>query len=340
MSRPSIGKDSTSVDSSCPRCSRFKVRISSGPTKRSPRSPSSMPSAMSTRRASSSAPCSSTKVPLLFSTTTVTTASLPTLRAGLLRVLAVRLHDALDELVPDNVLVAEADERDAVERAEDVLHLNQARRLLARQVDLGHVARDDDLRAEPEPRQEHLHLLGARVLRLVENDERIVQRATPHERERRHLDDALLHVRGEPVGVEHVVERVEERTKVRIDLLEHRPREVAEPLAGLDRGTRENDPAHLPVGERRDRQGHGQIRLARSGWADPEGDDAVADRVDVALLGDGFRRDLLATVAPDDVLEDLADVLDLLERAEHGVDGGRADLVAAFGKLDELVDNR
>ena len=66
----------------------------------------------------------------------------------------------------------------------------------------------------------------------------------------------------------------------------------------------------------------------------------VADRVDVALLVDRLRRDLLAAVAPDDVLEDVADVLGLVERAEHGVDGDRADLVAALDQLDELVDDR
>ena len=65
-----------------------------------------------------------------------------------------------------------------------------------------------------------------------------------------------------------------------------------------------------------------------------------ADRVDVALLVDRLRRDLLAAVAPDDVLEDLAEVLRLVERAEHGVDGARADLVAALDQLDELVDDR
>ena len=64
------------------------------------------------------------------------------------------------------------------------------------------------------------------------------------------------------------------------------------------------------------------------------------DRVDVALLGDRLRRDLLAAVAPDDVLEDVADVLGLVERGEHGVDRVRADLVAALDELDELVDDR
>ena len=71
-----------------------------------------------------------------------------------------------------------------------------------------------------------------------------------------------------------------------------------------------------------------------------ERDRVRADRVDVALLVDRLRRDLLAAVAPDDVLEDLADVLGLVERAEHGVDRARADLVAALDQLDELVDDR
>jgi hypothetical protein len=58
----------------------------------------------------------------------------------------------------------------------------------ARQVDLAGVAGDDRLRAEADPRQEHLHLLGRRVLRLVEDDERVVERAAAHERERRDLE--------------------------------------------------------------------------------------------------------------------------------------------------------
>ena len=43
---------------------------------------------------------------------------------------------------------------------------------------------------------------------------------------------------------------------------------------------------------------------------------------------------------PDDVVEDVADVLGLVERAEHRVDRVRADLVAALDQLDELVDDR
>ena len=69
---------------------------------------------------------------------------------------------------------------------------------------------DDHLRAEPEPRQEHLHLLGRRVLRLVEDDERVVERPAAHERERRDLDRAALHVR-RPAGRRRACRRARRR---------------------------------------------------------------------------------------------------------------------------------
>ena len=74
--------------------------------------------------------------PLRFSTSTATMPLLPALRSGLLRVMLVGLDDALHKLVPDDVLVAERDERDPVDRGEDVLNLDQPRRLIAWQVDL------------------------------------------------------------------------------------------------------------------------------------------------------------------------------------------------------------
>src|SRR4051794_12288512 len=240
-SRPSIGNESTSVASSMPRWSRFSVRISSTPTNASPSSPSSMPSARSTAPACSTAAPSSTATPLRLSTSTESTALLAPCAAGLLRMLAIRLHDPLHELVPDDVLEAEADERDVVDALEDVLHLDQPRRLVARQVDLRDVAGDDDLRAEAEPRQEHLHLLGRGVLRLVEDDEAVVERAAAHERERRHLDRAALHVGVRALRVEHVVERVEQGAQVRIALGHHVAGQEPEPLARLDRGPREDD---------------------------------------------------------------------------------------------------
>ena len=80
--------------------------------------------------------------------------------------------------------------------------------------------------------------------------------------------------------------------------------------------------------------------LPGPGGADAEGDRAVADGVDVALLRHGLRRDLLAAVRPDDVGEDLVHVLGLVDGAEDGVDRAGADLLAALDELDELLDDR
>ncbi len=142
-----------------------------------------------------------------------------------------------------------------------------------------------------------------------------------------------------PVGVEHVVERVEERPQVGIDLGQYVAGEESEALAGLDGGAGQDDAPDLSLGEGRDGQRHREVGLARSGRPDAEGDRAATDRVDVVLLVDGLRGDLLAAMTPDDVLEDVADVGRLLERPEHRVDGARTDRVARFDELDELVEH-
>ena len=103
------------------------------------------------------------------------------------------------------------------------------------QVDLRHVAGDHRLRAVAEAGEEHLHLLAGGVLRLVEDDERVVQRAAAHEGERRDLDDAALQHLLRAVEVDHVVQRVVERPQVRVDLLGEIAGQEAELLARLDR---------------------------------------------------------------------------------------------------------
>ena len=45
-------------------------------------------------------------------------------------------------------------------------------------------------------------------------------------------------------------------------------------------------------------------------------------------------------MTPDDVLEDVADILGLVERADDRVNDERADLVSALDELDRLVDHR
>src|ERR1700747_1905368 len=121
-----------------------------------------------------------------------------------LGVLVVGLDDALDEFVAHDVLGAEGDELDVVELREHVPDDDQSRALLGRQVDLRDDAGDDHLRAEAEPREEHLHLLWRGVLGLVEDDERVVDRPSAHEGKRRDLDHTALEVAGDLLGVENV----------------------------------------------------------------------------------------------------------------------------------------
>src|SRR5688500_3735847 len=74
------------------------------------------------------------------------------------------------QVMAHDVAVAEVDELDTVRPPRHRLRLHQARHAARRQVHLGDVAGDDHLRVEAEPGEEHLHLLGRRVLRLVEDN--------------------------------------------------------------------------------------------------------------------------------------------------------------------------
>src|SRR5689334_4577877 len=226
--------------------------------------------------------------------------------------LAVGGHDSLDELVPDDVLATEADEVDVLDLFEDVAHLDQARARAALEVDLRDVARHHELGAEAESGQEHLHLLRARVLSLVQDHEGVVERAAAHEGQWRDLDRAAVEVGVDALGIEHVVERVEQRAQVGVDLCLDVAGQEAEPLAGLDRRAGEDHAAYVSAGEGGGRHRDRQEGLARACWADPEGDRVVADRVDVALLVDRLRRDPRVAVLPDDVLEDLGGALVLV----------------------------
>ena len=188
-----------------------------------------------------------------------------------LGVLVVGRDDPPHELVADDVLLAEAHEVDSLDRLEDVRDDDQARILLAGQVDLGDVAGDHHPGVEAQPGEEHLHLLGAGVLGLVEDDEAVVERAAAHEGQRRDLDHPALEVLGDPLGVEHVVQGVEQRPQVGIDLGHQVTGQEAEALARLDGGTGEDDPVDLPAAERGGGERDGEERLAgRAGGPIPK----------------------------------------------------------------------
>ena len=101
----------------------------------------------------------------------------------------IGVDDPADQRMADDVGGGEADLGDAGDAAEQADRLDQARRLAGRQVDLARIAGDDHLRVLAEAGEEHLHLHRRGVLRLVEDDDGVGQRAAAHEGERRHLDD-------------------------------------------------------------------------------------------------------------------------------------------------------
>ena len=80
--------------------------------------------------------------------------------------------------------------------------------------------------------------IGRAVLRLVENDDRMRQRAAAHEGQRRDLDHAGFESALDLLRRQHVVERIVERPEIGVDLLAHVTRQEAKPLAGLDRRAR------------------------------------------------------------------------------------------------------
>ncbi len=201
-----------------------------------------------------------------------------------LDVALVGADDLLHQRMADDVGAREARERDAAHAGEDAVGFDEPALLAAREVDLRHVAGDDGLGAEADAGQEHLHLLGRRVLRLVQDDERVVERAPAHVRERGDLDRAALEELAGLVEPHEVVQRVVERAQVGIDLLREVARQEAQPLAGLDRGPDEHEALDGVALERVDGAGDGEVRLAGAGRADAERDVVLLDVLQVQRL--------------------------------------------------------
>src|SRR5438105_3958576 len=104
------------------------------------------------------------------------------------RILCVRLDDLAHQPVSDDVRVSQIVKSNAVDSWQDALDLHKSRLFPLRQVNLGLVAGDHRLRVNAQSGEEHLHLRGGRVLRLVEDDECVGERTAAHVCERRYFD--------------------------------------------------------------------------------------------------------------------------------------------------------
>ena len=155
---------------------------------------------------------------------------------------------------------------------------------MRRQVCLRDVAGHDGARAEADARQEHLDLLDRGVLRLVEDDEGLVQRAAAHEGERRDLDHVPLDQARDAVEADHLVQRVVHRPQVGIDLLRQVARQETEPFARFHRGPHEHEAPHALALHRLDGTGDREVGLAGARRADAERQVVRADRMEILLL--------------------------------------------------------
>src|SRR5206468_3612093 len=154
--------------------------------------------------------------------------------------------------VADNVGGSETDGRDALHVLELAHRVGQPRLARVGQVDLVGIAADHHPAAHAEAGQKHLHLKWGGVLRLIEDDEGIVECTAAHERNRSDLylsaGDAALDL----LGWEHVVQRVVQRAKIRIYFLLHVAGKKPEPFTGFDRRTREDQPVDAAADQLRD----------------------------------------------------------------------------------------
>ena len=174
---------------------------------------------------------------------------------------------------------------------QSVMRFEQAGMFMRRQINLRLVAGDDRLRAVAEPREKHQHLLRRGILRLVQNDEGVVQRPPAHIGQRRDFNRPALGVLLDFLGGQHVVQRVVQRAQIRRDFFVQIARQKSQRLAGLDRRARQNDPRNFAIAQSRERERDSQIGFARARRPDAERDVVLADGVEIFFLADGFGGD-------------------------------------------------
>ena len=128
-------------------------------------------------------------------------------------------------------------------------------------------------------------------MRLVHDDEAVVEGAAAHEGQRSDFDHIALEHLVHALGLQQVVERVVERAQIGVDLFLESAGQEAEALACFDRGAHQHDAANL-LGQQGSRShGDGEIGLARAGGADAEDHVGLLDSLDVMALIERTRLD-------------------------------------------------
>ena len=127
---------------------------------------------------------------------------------------AVRLNNARHNFVADDVHGLKPHDPNPLDPLQDLTRLFQPGDRAVRQIDLFEIARHHHARAKAEPREEHLHLRPRRILRLIEDDERILERAPTDVGERRHLDELAAHQLLIALRAKDVLQRIVEWAQI------------------------------------------------------------------------------------------------------------------------------
>ncbi|MFM1944800.1 MAG: hypothetical protein RI897_3782 [Verrucomicrobiota bacterium] len=151
-------------------------------------------------------------------------------------VVFIRLDDALDEGVPDDVTFPELDDGHAFDIAQGVHGFDEAGGFVAWEVDLGDVAGDDGLGVIAEAGEEHEHLFHGTVLGFIEDDKGVVERSSPHVGEGGDFDGSASPVFFDFLGWHHIMEGIVEGAQVGGDFFVEVTREKAESFAGFHGG--------------------------------------------------------------------------------------------------------
>ena len=289
----------------------------------------------SARSASASASGRASQAALSRATSSAIAPTALTSPATAAQVRLVGPDDLAHEIVAHDVALREGDAADALDAVEDAHGLDQAGFRARRQVDLAGIAGDDHARALAQAGEEHLHLHGGGVLRLVEEHDGVGQRAAAHEGERRDLDHAGLQAALDVARLHEVVERVVDGPQIGVDLLLHVAGQEAEPLAGLDRRARQDEPLDRAGSMQLHGMADGQPGLAGAGRAFGEDELVLLEQLADRRAGRRCGRARARLRVPISSKED-AGLGDREQRAlqrqllDHAVDVARAELAVGL----------
>ena len=191
-----------------------------------------------------------------------------------------------------HVFRGEIIERHALDALQDTLGILQAAGRAARQVDLGAIPGDHHAAALAQPGQEHFHLHGGGILRLVQHHKRIRQGAPAHERQRRDFDPLVFHQLLHLLLRQKIIQRVVKWLHIGVDLVFHIAGQEPQSLARFNRRARQDDLFDRAGNQHRNPNRHRQIGFAGARRPDAKAHLMRKQIGDIGFLrlGAGFNR--------------------------------------------------